>query len=179
MAFRRPPKNRGQFNIRPHRRPYPRWLEQNGKEPFGYAQAMLATLGVSVGALVALAYINWGQGNTVSSALARTADVTCTSPRIIDGDTFDCAGHRIRLHGIDAPELPGHCRRGRDCTPGDPYASTENLRQLTAGAAVKCERVDTDIYGRTVARCYAGNLDLSCAQLEGDYAVKRYGYISC
>ncbi len=31
------------------------------------------------------------------------ADIT-GKPRVIDGDTLEIAGERIRLHGIDAPE---------------------------------------------------------------------------
>ena len=31
------------------------------------------------------------------------ADIT-GKPRVIDGDTIEIAGERIRLHGIDAPE---------------------------------------------------------------------------
>ncbi len=31
--------------------------------------------------------------------------------RVIDGDTIEVAGARIRLHGIDAPESGQRCRR--------------------------------------------------------------------
>ena len=38
------------------------------------------------------------------------ADITGPS-RVIDGDTIEVAGERIRLHGIDAPESGQRCRR--------------------------------------------------------------------
>ncbi|MDD3798293.1 MAG: thermonuclease family protein [Novosphingobium sp.] len=85
----------------------------------------------------------------------------------------------MRLQGIDAPELPGHCRPGRNCTPGDPYASTANLSRLVNGKTLECRKTDVDHYGRTVARCKAGDVDVSCAQIAGGYAVRRYAMILC
>lgn len=102
----------------------------------------------------------------------------CHSPYIIDGDTFDCAGTRIRLMGIDAPEMPDHCREGRRCTEGDPFAAKKYLQSLTAGR-VNCRAVETDHYGRTIARCTAGERDLSCAMIASGHAVRRYNRISC
>lgn len=52
--------------------------------------------------------------------------------------------------------MPGHCRRGRDCTPGDPVASADHLRSLTRFASLQCRKYATDVYGRTVARCSVG-----------------------
>ena len=37
-----------------------------------------------------------------------SAEIT-GKPRIIDGDTIEIAGQRIRLHGIDAPEADQTC----------------------------------------------------------------------
>lgn len=105
---------------------------------------------------------------------------TCPGAQAIDGDTLKCSdGRRIRLQGIDAPEMPGHCRTGRACTPGDPYASTDNLKRLIARGRLQCRQTDVDHYGRTVARCSASGTDLSCAQIAGGYAVQRYVAITC
>jgi endonuclease YncB( thermonuclease family) len=109
---------------------------------------------------------------------AGAAEIACNRPRIIDGDTMDCAGMRIRLASIDAPEMPHHCRTGRQCTPGDPYAARNYLSFLTRGR-VECRPVDTDVYGRTVASCHAGGRDLSCAMVEAGRAVRRYGWLWC
>jgi endonuclease YncB( thermonuclease family) len=146
-------------------------------------------LGVLIGGIVGWALLNPGQvqqGLIQFVDASRTANdrtgpgnVGCTSPAVLDGDTLRCPSGRIRLASIDAPELPGHCRPGRDCTPGDPYASTENLRKLIAGNEVACMQTDTDRYGRAVARCTVGGVDLSCAQVEGGFAVRRYGLLMC
>ena len=68
-----------------------------------------------------------------------------------DGDTFRCDGARIPLYGIDASELAGHCRRGRQCASGDPWAVTRNLAALLQSGDASCRPIDTDIYGRTLA----------------------------
>ena len=105
--------------------------------------------------------------------------LTCTKVRVVDGDTLRCGETRIRLASIDAPELPGHCRPGRQCTPGDPYASTENLERLVTAQPVTCRPVDMDRYGRTVAYCEAAGHDLSCAQIAAAAAAVRYGDPMC
>ncbi len=104
--------------------------------------------------------------------------IVCHGPEITDGDTFRCSGHRIRLASIDAPEMPGHCRPGRRCVDGDPEAAKSYLESLTRGR-VTCRPVSTDRYGRTVAHCESGGLDLSCAMVEGGHAIERYGSLSC
>ena len=134
---------------------------------------MLATFGVSVGALIGLVGLPAINGD------ADAATLTCSSPEVVDGDTLRCGGDRIRLYGIDAPELPGHCRPGRDCAPGDPYQSTTHLRELIGGATLECRQKDIDRYGRIVARCSANGRDLSCGQLDGGHAIRRYGMILC
>lgn len=169
VKFRRPPRNRGQFRGQGGWQPRPPKRPRRNKGKRDMVALALAAVG-----LLALAALWW------SSDLARAqSSFACQSINVLDGDTFDCDGQRIRMMGIDAPELPGHCRPGRDCTPGDPYASTENLRQLLAAGPVECRKTDTDFYGRTVARCEAGGADLSCKQIEGGYAVGRYGLIWC
>jgi hypothetical protein len=88
---------------------------------------------------------------------------------VTDGDTIRCEDERIRLLGIDAPELPGHCRAGRNCAPGDPYASTASLGEALR-PPLTIDRVGEDHYGRTLARVAGSNGDLSCWQLEHNQA---------
>lgn len=66
--------------------------------------------------------------------------------RIADGDTFTLLvnkkQHRIRLHGIDAPETKG----------GQPYSqkSKDYLASMIAGRTVTVDVRDTDRYGRYI-----------------------------
>jgi endonuclease YncB( thermonuclease family) len=97
----------------------------------------------------------------------------CTVAWVIDGDTLTCSDHRkVRLAGIDAPELHG-CVPGRHCTPGNAKQSLHSLIRLSKGRTLRCEAVGTS-YDRTVAFCSAGSVDLSCAQVRSGYAVVRY-----
>lgn len=91
---------------------------------------------------------------------ARPVAVECIA---IDGDTLSCQGSRVRLLGIDAAEMPGHCRAGRDCAPGDPYMQRAVLARFVA-AGVKVTPIKADHYGRTVAivQNYRGD-NASCA----------------
>ena len=73
--------------------------------------------------------------------------------RVIDGDTIEVAGERIRLHGIDAPESKQTCEwPGKTIQCG--RLATTALMDLTAGAEVTCKTREKDRYGRWVAVCY-------------------------
>ena len=75
------------------------------------------------------------------------------SPRIIDGDTLAIDGTRIRLHGIDTPEAKQTCQRDEiDWLCGQ--EASKALREYVGKADLTCERLDTDRYGRMVAKCY-------------------------
>ena len=101
--------------------------------------------------------------------------LACAAPYAVDGDTLRCRGSApVRLMAIDAPEMPGHCRRGRVCTSGDPFASRDALRRLIARGAVVCTTTGHDRYRRILARCTAAGVDLSCAMVAGGFAVERY-----
>lgn len=92
--------------------------------------------------------------------------------RITDGDTIRCGDERIRLLGIDAPEMPGHCRPGRRCAVGDPIASKGSL-ESAAGYSLTINRVGSDRYGRTLAMMSGPQGDLSCWQLSNGQAEYR------
>lgn len=91
---------------------------------------------------------------------------------VTDGDTIRCGSERIRLLGIDAPELAGHCRPGRSCAPGDPIASKDRLAAALTGD-LRIVRVSKDRYERTLATVSGARGDLSCAQLAGRAAIYR------
>ena len=91
----------------------------------------------------------WG---VVRDALGeQVEDATLTGPaRIIDGDTLEVRGTRVRLHGIDAPERTQRCRSaGRVWSCG--REATRALAHRIGLRPVACSRLDQDRYGRVVA----------------------------
>lgn len=72
-------------------------------------------------------------------------------PRVIDGDTLEIRGERIRLFGIDAPELgqPWWDQDGRERDAG--LSSKEALAELVEGKRVVVNVLREDQYQRTVA----------------------------
>ena len=80
--------------------------------------------------------------------------------RVIDGDTIEIAGQRVRLHGIDAPEAAQTCRlSSQEWQCG--FVATARLIEATQGQDVRCEERDRDRYGRVVAVCFVGDTDLN------------------
>src|SRR3569833_362191 len=95
--------------------------------------------------------------------------------RVIDGDSLVLDGIDIRLFGIDAPELRQPCTRaGRSWNCGMEAAQT--MRRMVSGRDVTCQAREHDRYGRTVAVCRAGELDLSAAMVRGGFAVAYGAY---
>lgn len=101
-----------------------------------------------------------------SAAPAQTSPpITVSGCHALDGDTLRCGSVRIRLVGVDAAELPGHCRTGRHCAPGDPAVQRAALARLAAGR-LTIVPIQLDKYQRMVARVRnAAGQDLSCAMI--------------
>lgn len=95
--------------------------------------------------------------------------------KINDGDSITLGTERIRLLGIDAPEYGQSCRRN-----GAAYAcgreAREALARLVAGHEISCSGWERDRYGRLLAICKAGGLELNRSQVEQGWAVAYGGY---
>ena len=91
---------------------------------------------------------------------------------VIDGDTVDVNGQRVRLFGIDAPEASQTC----GAIPCG-QQSTDAMRGLIGGRVVACDPGDTDRYGRIVAVCHAGDQDINAWMVASGWAMSyvRYG----
>ncbi|KQW72648.1 nuclease [Ensifer sp. Root127] len=74
---------------------------------------------------------------------------------VIDGDTIEIAGKRVRLHGVDAPESWQKSEDGDGATYRCGKAAAAALDQfLAASRPTRCEFVEHDRYNRLVSVCF-------------------------
>lgn len=93
--------------------------------------------------------------------------------RVGDGDSLEIDGERLRLKGIDAPELGQTCRidgRAYDCG----REARAALQQLVRNPDLACEGWERDRFDRLLVRCTAGGRDVNAAMVEAGWAV-AYG----
>jgi len=97
------------------------------------------------------------------------------TPIVNDGDSLTIDGVRIRLWGIDAPELHQTCNLN-----GKAYACGQNsrdaLRALVKGKPVDCRGNEYDKYDRLLAICTAGATEINAAMVESGWALSYGGY---
>ena len=75
----------------------------------GYGLAIAVLLLIGAGLYALLGQFGWQSWRNVPHATDRPAPLPAGIARVIDGDTLEIGGKRIRLHGIDAPERRQSC----------------------------------------------------------------------
>jgi endonuclease YncB( thermonuclease family) len=94
---------------------------------------------------------------------------------VIDGDTIEIHGTRIRLFGIDAPEGGQYCMvEGNPTRCGQRAALA--LSDKINSHPVTCESKDRDSYGRVVAICRVAGEDLNAWMVAQGWALAYRHY---
>jgi endonuclease YncB( thermonuclease family) len=112
-----------------------------------------------------------------SLATPAAADGLVGRASVIDADTVEVAGQRIRLHAIDAPESSQLCRTrtGEDYRCGQTAALA--LADFIGVRNVSCEKMDTDRYQRVIAICNVGEADINAWLVENGHALAYRQYV--
>jgi len=106
------------------------------------------------------------------TTLPYAAAALCMTPTIHDGDSIRCGAERIRLAGIDAPELPGSPRcdpakvralaRSRNpawCDDALGERARAALVAFLSTGPVMIRRLRPDAFGRTLALVSVNGID--------------------
>ena len=120
------------------------------------------------------------------------------TPEVIDGDTLEIGGKRVRprqarrvprllrrraqkgdkvgRHGVDAPEADQTCENDTVGEYRCGQLATQTLRRLIDGRPVSCRQRDRDRYLRIVATCSVNERDLGGLMVRSGFAVadRRY-----
>jgi len=105
-------------------------------------------------------------------ALADVAGVAS----VIDGDTLEIDGQRIRLHGIDAPESRQLCRLdGKPWQCGKTAANA--LAEKIARRPVACEDLGRDRYKRIIAKGTVAGEDMGAWMVSQGWALAYRRYL--
>ena len=96
---------------------------------------------------------------------------------VIDGDTLEIGGQRIRLHAIDAPESGQTCLDASGKVWRCGTAAARAMDDLAGGKTLACDPRDVDRYGRIVAVCHSGDTDVGAALVMAGLAMayRKYG----
>lgn len=76
---------------------------------------------------------------------------------VVDGDSLEIDGKRIRLEGIDAPEYNQECYTGNGKLYKCGLESKKYLETIINQGKVSCDEKDIDRYQRSLCICYVIN----------------------
>src|SRR5690606_32797163 len=96
--------------------------------------------------------------------------------RAADGDSLWVGTDRVRLLGLDAPELDQVCWRPDGSAWPCGRAARDEMSRLLAAGGIDCRPEGTDRFGRTLARCAVGGEDLGAAIVMAGLAIATDAY---
>lgn len=90
---------------------------------------------------------------------------------VVDGDTFWLDGEKIRIEGIDVPEVKGKCRHERDLAA----KATKRLSTLLSQRSLDIDRNGSDRFGRTLVQVGTGRGEVGGALIREGLAREHAG----
>ena len=116
-------------------------------------------------------------GLLLASAIAFGAPLIECTATVIDGDTIEIRGERIRFDAIDAPESRQKCQAVDGTSYRCGQKSAFALSDMIGRGTVECEPKGHDRYRRTIATCFKGDTNLNAWMVVQGWAVafRKYG----
>ncbi len=116
-------------------------------------------------------------GLLVMAAAASGAPLVEGTATVIDGDTIEIRGHRIRLDAIDAPESSQLCHDAAGKRYRCGQKSAFALADMIGRSVVNCQPKGHDRYRRVVAICFKGGTNLNAGMVTQGWAVafRKFG----
>ena len=141
-----------------------------------------ASVAVLLGVLVFIQYTKpeWTNLNTddisIPSSTKNEPDRPINSSRknvyeAIDGDSFKIGKTEVRLHGIDAPEYRQTCQDANNRALPCGKLARDELSKLIKGNNINCSLIEKDRYGRELAACSSGGIDINREMIRRGWAV--------
>jgi endonuclease YncB( thermonuclease family) len=122
----------------------------------------------SVGILCALSIIATLQ---LGPFAVSAADLIIGRASVVDGDTLEIRGRRVRLFAIDAPEIGQTCTDANGAVYRCGHKAAQVLDYRISDGIVTCESKDRNQYGRVEAVCRAHGEDLGAWMVGLGWAV--------
>ena len=97
-------------------------------------------------------------------------------PYIIDGDTIKILNIKIRLHGIDSPEIKQNCKDSDGILWRCGLDAKQALLDLVYSQIVTCIGSKQDRYKRLIAKCYVNNQNIESFMAKNGWAIAYRKY---
>ncbi len=162
---RRQPKRRG--TLLPNRREI--------RHAIGCAIVLMAAWwlweSAGVGPTLLASPADWNLWKPGQNASAAASDELTGRASVIDGDTLEIHGERIRILDIDTPESRQTCTRPDGAKWRCGQKASLALANWIGARTVTCDSTGKDRYGRWLARCTVGGADIAEWLAESGWAV--------
>lgn len=105
-----------------------------------------------------------------------TQTIASSTITVVDGDSLEIGGRRVRLVGIDAPEYLQSCEDSTGKSYMCGQSAKAYLQDLIEkgheqGEKLKCTVEGIDQYKRSLSVCKIGNVNLNLEMVKAGYAV--------
>lgn len=90
---------------------------------------------------------------------------------VVDGDSLEIEGKRIRLVGIDSPEYRQYCYDAKHQKYDCGIKAKEYMEEMIFSHRVECREESVDMYGRSLSVCFADGKNLNEEMVKAGWAL--------